>query len=401
MPKIFEESVLAGMTFSNRIIRSATHEGMADEYGRPLQELAKVYTRLALGGVGAIITGFAAVQKNGRVLLNLPMFDKDEYIKDYRKILEPVKEYGTPVILQLVHGGGQIDPILTKIEAVAPSKLKYPLNGALARAMSESEIEEVIENFVKAVVRAKAAGFDGVQLHAAHGYLLSEFLSPCCNRRKDKWGGNTEGRFRIISDIVKGAKHELSSYPILMKFNAYDGDRNGMTIPESIKIAKLFEETGGDAIEVSSGGIALGFQSVRMTEFPVEAIINMHHRYRNKSSLSKKILSAVLPFALKMLKPLHNYNVAAASEIKKQVNIPVIVTGGIRNFDTMESILEKEQADYISLCRPLIIEPNLVKKFKEGNQGRSKCIDCGYCLIGVTENLLYCYHGKPTLQAQH
>jgi len=101
-----------------------------------------------------------------------------------------------------------------------------------------------------------------------------------------------------------------------MKFNAYDGDRNGMTIPEAIKIAKLFEETGGDAIEVSSGGIVLGFQSVRMTEPPIEAVMNMHHRYRNKSSLSKKILSAVLPFAHKMLKPIHKYNVVAASEIK-------------------------------------------------------------------------------------
>jgi 2,4-dienoyl-CoA reductase-like NADH-dependent reductase (Old Yellow Enzyme family) len=398
MPKVFEESVLAGMTFSNRIIRSATHEGMADECGRPLEELAKVYARLALGGVGAIITGFAVVQRNGRLLPNTLMFDKDEYIEDYRKILEPVKGYGAPVILQLAHGGGQIDPVLTKIEAVAPSKLKYPLNGALARAMSESEIEEVIENFVKAVVRAKAAGFDGVQLHAAHGYLLSEFLSPCCNRRKDKWGGNTEGRFRIISDIIKGAKHELRNYPILMKFNAYDGDRNGMTIPEAIKIAKLFEKAGGDAIEVSSGGIALGFQYARMTKFPVEAIMNMHHSQRNKSALSKKILSALIPFAVKMLKPLHNYNVAAAFEIKKHVNIPVIVTGGIRNFAAMESILEKGQADYISLCRPLIIEPNLVKKFKEGKQDRSKCIDCGYCLVGSIESQLYCYHGKPTLR---
>lgn len=397
MPKIFEEGSIAGIAFSNRIIRSATHEGMADKSGRPLEELTKVYTRLANGGVGAIITGFAAVQPNGRVLPNMLMFDKDEYIEDYQKILEPVKEYGTSVILQLAHGGGQIDPVLTKEEAVAPSKLKYPFNGASARAMREEEIEEVIKNFVKAIVRAKAAGFDGVQLHAAHGFLLSEFLSPCCNKRKDKWGDTTEGRFRIISEIIKGAKRELESFPILMKFNAYDGDRNGMTIPEAIKIAKLFEEAGGDAIEVSSGGIVLGFQSSRMNEPPTKAIMNMHHRYRNKSALSKKILSKLLPLVLKMLEPIHNYNVAAAFEIKEHVKIPVIVTGGIRNLDAMESILEKEQADYISLCRPLIIEPNLVKKFKEGKQDRSRCIDCGFCLIGIAENRLRCYYGKPTV----
>ncbi|MDW7739704.1 MAG: NADH:flavin oxidoreductase [Bacillota bacterium] len=400
MPKVFEESVLAGLTLSSRIIRSATHEGMAGESGRPIPQLSDLYLRLARGGVGAIITGYAAVQENGRTLNNMLMMDKDELVDDYRKLLKPVNDYGTPVIMQLAHGGGQIDPDLVKVEAVAPSKMKYPLNEVVARALSEAEIEEIIKNFVQAISRAKGAGFDGVQLHAAHGYLLSEFLSPCCNKRTDQWGGNTENRFRIINEIIVRARKEVGSYPILMKINAYDADKNGMTKPEAISIAKLFEEAGGDALEVSSGGIALGFHPVRMTAPPVEAIMNLHHRYREKSAISKRVLSAMLPLMIKNLRPLHNYNIEAAAEIKKHLKIPIIVVGGIRDIDTIEKILEEEKADYVSLCRPFIIEPNLVNHFKDKKQETSKCIDCGYCLIGVVDRQLRCYHGKILRQME-
>lgn len=260
--------------------------------------------------------------------------------------------------------------------------------------MSDAEIKEVISNFIKAISRAKKAGFDGVQIHAAHGLLLFSFLSPQCNKRNDKWGGDTKGRFRIIDEILQGARQEVGSYPILIKISAFDSARNGMTVNEAIKIAEMFEDAGGDAIEISSGGINLGFRSVRMVKPPIDAIFNLHHRYRSKSAVSKKILAAFMPLVLKPSGPLHNYNVAAAAEIKNRVNIPVIVVGGIRNLADMECILEKGKADYISLCRPLIIEPDFVNNLKVGKRDRSKCIDCGYCLIAVTTNQLRCYHGK-------
>jgi 2,4-dienoyl-CoA reductase-like NADH-dependent reductase (Old Yellow Enzyme family) len=204
MNQVFEETTLAGLRLKNRIIRSATFEGMGDESGRPSDNLSQLYLRLAEGGVGAIITGGIIVQRNGRPLPRSLMIDSDGFLDAFREIISPVKALGTPIIAQLEHGGGLADRATTGTEAVGPSKKKYPSWSTECREMTVSEIHKIIEAFVKAIERAKQVGFDGVQLHAAHGYLLSEVLSPRVNKRKDKWGGSTENRFRIIREIVQG-----------------------------------------------------------------------------------------------------------------------------------------------------------------------------------------------------
>jgi 2,4-dienoyl-CoA reductase-like NADH-dependent reductase (Old Yellow Enzyme family) len=204
MNQVFEETTLAGLRLKNRIIRSATFEGMGDESGRPSDNLSQLYLRLAEGGVGAIITGGIIVQRNGRPLPRSLMIDSDGFLDAFREIISPVKALGTPIIAQLEHGGGLADRATTGTEAVGPSKKKYPSWCTECREMTVSEIHKIIEAFVKAIERAKQVGFDGVQLHAAHGYLLSEVLSPRVNKRKDKWGGSTENRFRIIREIVQG-----------------------------------------------------------------------------------------------------------------------------------------------------------------------------------------------------
>jgi len=392
--KVFESSTIAGIPVKNRFFRSATHEGMSDWYGHPLDSLGKLYIQLAEGGVGAIITGFAAVQQNGREANNMLMFDRDDYIDDYKRLLEPLKKFNVPVFLQLVHAGGQSDPSTAGRDPVAPSKIMFPLFRTTPRAMSSEEINELIENFVRAVVRAKEAGFEGVQLHGAHGYLLFSFLSPYCNRRMDKWGGDTEGRYRIVGEIVRRVRQEVGDYPLLLKISAYDVDKRGMTVQESVRMAKMFEESGGDAVEVSCGGINRNLMCARSAKTPVEAIFSLEHNYAALPTVKKQVMSFLLPYVLKPLKPLHSYNVEAAAAFKKQLSIPVIVVGGLRKLDEMEKILEEDQADYVSLCRPLIIEPALVNKFKEGVQKESKCIDCIYCLLAANSNSLRCYHGK-------
>ena len=184
MNKVFESSTIAGIQLKNRVFRSATHEGMSDRNGYPLDTLGKLYTQLAEGGVGAIITGFAAVQQNGRACNNMLMFDRDDYIDDYKRLLEPIKKFNVPVILQLAHAGGQGDPSTAGRDPVAPSKLMYPLYRTIPRAMSDKEINELIENFVRAIVRAKKAGFEGVQLHGAHGSVCLGPNVLCAARSK-------------------------------------------------------------------------------------------------------------------------------------------------------------------------------------------------------------------------
>ena len=392
--KVFEESSISGVRLKNRIIRSATHEGMGDAEGHLLPKLTSLYTKLANGGVGAIITGYRSVQKNGKTFTNMCMFDDDRYIDEYRDLNAAMKELNTPLFIQLVHGGGLTASFITGEKAVSPSPLNNLLHMRRSRQLMDGEIEEIIENFVKAIERAKKSGFSGVQLHAAHGYLLNEFLSPAVNKRNDKWGGAIENRFRIVAEIMARARQKVGDYPILVKFSAYDGDKAGIRIDESIRIAELFQKAGFNALEVSCGGISDGFNAVRTTAIPTEALIGLIPWNQSLPILVKAIFKVTFPLLVKMHTPLHNFNVEAAAEIKKRVDIPIIVVGGIRKLADAEDIVEKKKADFVSMCRPFIIEPNIANKFKSGKQLESRCIDCGYCLMGVMGQQLRCYYGK-------
>jgi 2,4-dienoyl-CoA reductase-like NADH-dependent reductase (Old Yellow Enzyme family) len=394
MTTVFEETTLAGMKLKNRIIRSATHEGMGDKDGRPMPELGQVYANLVKGGVGAMITGFIGVQKNGRALSNMRMLDHDELIDAYQAITALVKESGVPIIAQLAHGGGQIDKQVIGERPAAPSAKFYPLSMGMARALTEEEIAEIIDSFVAAVERAYQAGFSGVQLHAAHGYLLQEFLSPRSNTRGDRWGGSTENRFRIIAEIIRKARDRVGKFPILVKFSAYDGDKHGVRIEEGLRIAELFQKSGFDAIEVSCGGSEDGFNALRVTKIPAAVMLALVPWYRSFSRPKKIVLKALLPLMIKRPLPLLNYNVEAAARIKKAVDLPVIVLGGIRRIKDIEQIIGERKADYVAMARPFIIEPEIVNRFKSGTQEESRCINCGYCLLGVTSSKLRCYYGQ-------
>lgn len=393
---IFEQTSLAGIKLKNRIIRSATHEGMADEKGLPTEKLKKLYVRLAKGDVGAIITGNAVIQANGKnSLVAMTMIDNDNSIPAYQKITDAVHEYGTPIIMQIVHCGRQTRSKLTGLPTVAPSAIRDAFYSEdVPKELSEDEINEIIGNFVSAVIRAKQAGFDGVQLHLAHGYLLSEFLSSYSNRRKDRWGGSTENKYRIIGEIFKRAREKTGDYPILVKLNAYDGRKNGMRIEEAVRIAQMLEKSGCAAVEVSCGVVEDGLSTMRGEKLPADAAMKYNFKYKNLPGLVKAIAKPVIKAFMKQPKPLLKYNLDAAIQIKKSVNIPVIVVGGINNINDIHDMIENSHMDFVSMCRPFIIEPDIVSKFKKGTQTKSKCIMCNYCMIIAEEQPVKCYYGK-------
>jgi 2,4-dienoyl-CoA reductase-like NADH-dependent reductase (Old Yellow Enzyme family) len=392
--KVFEESSIAGVRLKNRFIRSATHEGMGDAQGRPLPELTGLYTKLAESNVGAVMTGYVSIQKNGKTTVNMRMFDDDRYIEEYRNLNNAMDELDTPLFLQLAHGGGLTASFITGEKAVSPSPFYSLSYRKRSRQLDNREIEEIIENFVKAIERAKRCGFSGVQLHAAHGYLLNEFLSPAINKRNDKWGGSIENRFRIVAEIMAKTRHQVGDYPILVKLSAYDGDKGGMRIDDSLRFAELFQKAGCDALEVSCGGVTDGFNAIRTGALPTEALVELIAWNQSLPALTKAMIKKISPLLVKRHAPLHNYNVEAAAAIKKCVDIPIIVVGGIRKLADAEDIIEKKKADFVAMCRPFIIEPNLVNKFKSGEQSQSRCIDCAYCLMGVSGKPLHCYYGK-------
>jgi 2,4-dienoyl-CoA reductase-like NADH-dependent reductase (Old Yellow Enzyme family) len=393
---IFEPALLSGIKLKNRIIRSATHEGMADEKGFPTEKLKKLYIRLAKGDVGAIITGNAVIQADGKNgLFAMTMINDDNIIPAYREITDAVHQYDTPIIMQIAHCGRQTRSKSTGLQTVAPSALRDAFYSEdVPKELSENEINGIIDNFVSAIIRAKQAGFDGVQLHLAHGYLLSEFLSSYSNRRKDRWGGSTENKYRIISEIFKRAQEQVGNYPILVKLNAHDGRRNGMRIEEALRIAQMLEKSGCAAIEVSCGTVEDGLYTMRGEKLPAYAAMNYNFKYKNLPGIVKLIAQPILQTFMKQPKPLLKYNLDAAIQMKKVVNIPVIVVGGINNIDDINDIITNINMDFVSMCRPFIIEPNIVSKFKKGTQTESKCIMCNYCMIIAEEQSLKCHYGK-------
>jgi 2,4-dienoyl-CoA reductase-like NADH-dependent reductase (Old Yellow Enzyme family) len=398
MNRVFEKTSFAGIGMRNRIIRSATHEGMGDRDGRPLRALTDLYEQLAANQVGAIITGFAGVNRNGRILPNMVMFDRDEYVDDYRALNAKIGEYNVPVILQLVHGGGQCFQQMIGDIPVAPSSIKVQGYESKPQELSGAGIETIIDSFVRAIGRAQKAGFAGAEIHAAHGYLLAEFLSPHYNHRQDRWGGSVENRFRIVGEILRRARQTVDKYPIMVKISAHDLFEDGAGMEDVILLAQMLQQAECDAIEVSCGNYD-GFllTTIRMPAVPVEAMLKWAPQYAGLPEQQKEQLRVILPQVLKVPQPLNNYNVEAAARIKSHVDIPVIVVGGIRKLSDIEDIVKKNKSDFVSMSRPFVIEPDIVAKFGNGRQAESHCINCGFCLLGVVGHTLKCYHGKiPT-----
>lgn len=235
---LFNETKISDLTVKNRIIRSATHDGLADENGAPSDKLIAKYEHLAKSEIGCIITGYAAVSRNG--VSPYPRMMKiydDSVIGKYKELTDAVHRHGVPLVLQIAHCGRQTSSKAIGQQKVAPSNVLHAFYPGKAKVLTESEIFGIIDDFVSASVRAEKAGFDAVQLHGGHGYLLHDFLSSYGNRRNDNWGGSLENRCRIVELIIKGIK-EKTNLPVWIKLSAEDNRKGGMNIDSSVEICK-------------------------------------------------------------------------------------------------------------------------------------------------------------------
>lgn len=394
---ILEETLISGIKVKNRIFRSATHDGLANADGEPDERLIRKYENLAKNEVGCIITGYAAVSRNGVSPYPgmLKIYD-DKVIDRFAELTSAVHAYNTPIVLQIAHCGRQTSSKAIGCSKVAPSDIMHMLYPDRAKVLTDEEINEIINDFVMAAKRAEKAGFDAVQLHGGHGYLLHDFLSSYGNRRKDKWGGSPENRCRIVELIIKGIK-DNTSLPVWIKISAEDNRKNGMRPETTAEICKRLEKAGCDAIEVSCGTVQDGMNTMRSKLMPMDAVFKYREPLASMPGfINKPVLAAakaVNPF-IKQPEPLDNFNVTNAGIIKESVNIPVICVGGIHRLEDMEVITTSGKADYISMCRPFICEPALVKKFKEGKSTEAKCIMCNYCGLIIEKEPTACLYGK-------
>lgn len=394
---IFEKASVAGLTVKNRIFRSATHDGLADENGAPTEKLIKKYAYLAKNNVGCIITGYAGVSENGMspypAMLKL---HRDELIDSYKALTDAVHEYDEPIVAQLAHCGRQTSSKVIGAQKTAPSAMRHLFYWDKAAELDEAGIYQIIDDFVSAAVRAEKAGFDAVQLHGGHGYLLHDFMSAYGNRRNDSWGGSLENRCRIVELIIKGIK-EKTHLGVWIKLSAYDNRKNGMNVDDSIEILKRLERAGLDCVEVSCASVEDGMSTMRSRLMPMDAVFEYKEPCASFPKPFKKFSLWAANLVNPMIKqplPLENYNVASAERIKRSLSIPVIAVGGIHRLNDMEQIVSSNKADFVSMCRPFICEPNLVTKLMSGEQKNAKCIMCNYCGLVIEKESTKCLYGR-------
>lgn len=361
MKKLFDKTKINQMELKNRFVRSATWEGLANPDGSCSEKIIEMMLELAKGQVGLIITSHAYVNQDGQgSIKQLGIYD-DRFISDYRKMVERVHQEGSKIVLQITHAGARTLAQLKDSKPFGPSPLKIK-DVLRCREITLSEIFETILDFKKAAVRAKKAGFDGVQLHGAHGYLLSQFLSPFFNQREDEYGGSIENRARLILEILQAIRSELGrQFTILIKLNSDDFIEGGFTPEQMVQVVSLLELAGIDAVELS-GGMSLGISKHSFSRISKHAAEEDEAYYRD-----------------------------AAKLYKRKIFLPLILVGGIRSYELANELVEKEVTDYISLCRPLIREPNLIKRWQEGDIQKAKCISCNGCFIPARAGEgLYC-----------
>jgi 2,4-dienoyl-CoA reductase-like NADH-dependent reductase (Old Yellow Enzyme family) len=359
MNTIFDQTTINGMTLGNRLVRSATWEGMCDADGKPGQKLIDFYRALAHGNVGLIITGYAFISPEGKQLPGKMGIQTDDFANVMKEMTKVVHDEGGKICIQLVHAGGQTDTGNAGRQPLAPSAVQIDQYPELPAEMTQEDISRVIASFGSGARRAKDWGFDAVQLHGAHGYLINQFLSPLTNKRVDEYGGSIENRCRFLMETYQAVRSAVGpDFPVMIKLNGSDNLAGGLTIDDAVFAAKALDESGIDCIEVSGGTPASGDQS------PARTKINSPEK--------------------------EAYNLSLAGPVRSAVKCPIMVVGGLRSIEVAEKIIQ-ESADYISMARPFIREPGLAKRWQEGDTSPARCISCNSCFMpGIKEGGIYC-----------
>ncbi|MFZ5427184.1 MAG: NADH:flavin oxidoreductase [Thermodesulfobacteriota bacterium] len=356
---LFQPVRLGPLTLGNRFVRSATWEGMAAEDGSVTDRLIGTLARLAKGGVGLVVAGHAYVLKQGQSGPWKTGVHDPSMKPGLTALASAVREAGGKVAAQLAHGGIKASVKLTGMEALGPS------DGEGFRAMTAEEIEAATQAFGRAALLCRESGFDAVQIHAAHGYLLSQFLSPFYNKRADGYGGSLENRARFLVSVARAVRQAVGDgYPVLCKLNSEDFLPGGLSMNESLEVAVMLKEAGLDILELSGGTGDSGKLS------PVRV-----GRARSPED--------------------EGYFKQAAARFKAGVDLPLILVGGIRSPEAAARLVADGVCDAVSMCRPLIREPDIINRWKSGDTRPSACVSDNLCFRpAMSGEGIYCLTEK-------
>ena len=366
---LFQPGAIGGLKPRNRLVRAATFEGMATDEGVPTEQLRDLYCQLAGAEVGLIITCGATIEAWQKrpsalgALSPLSMYH-DRFIEPWPRIVDAVHARGAKLAMQIGHAGRMEAPELRGSPPLAPSAVPIEASGVVPREMTRDDIAKVMELFGQACRRVKEAGFDAVELHGAHGNLITNFMSPFTNRRQDEYGGGPAGRARFAVEVVRRCRELVGpDFPLIMKLSFSDFIEGGLRGDEALEIAALIAEAGLDCIEVSGGTLS-----------------------ESKERIAVKGVAKPSQEA---------YFRAHGQALKKRVDLPVILVGGMRSPKVMEDVLSQGAADFISLCRPFIREPELVQRWAGGDRRKATCISCNQCYDNWIFRPMRCYVEEP------
>lgn len=354
--KLFTSAKIGTLELSNRLIRSATQDPFGQPDGTACQAQIDLHADIAESGVPLIITAYTYVSPEGRATDIQVGFCNEAHYESQKKLVEAVHEKGGRIVLQINHAGQNVyfTPDLPDPTPLAPSGDKKAPNGLMTREITVEDMDRLCKDYVAAAVKGKELGFDAVQLHCAHGYLLNQFMDPNYNQREDEFGGSAENRFRFVRQILLALREALGAdYPILVKVNTNcAGEADAAYAEDIVYFCREFEALGVDAIELS------GFDWIAQG------------KQKN-----------------------HNYYLERAKAVRAAVNIPIIFVGGVRTQEDIDAVLDAGM-DFISLSRPFIAQPDLIEHLKAGED--AKCISCSKCFVLWEREGRRCVlHDKP------
>ncbi|MCL9775317.1 NADH:flavin oxidoreductase [Vibrio methylphosphonaticus] len=349
MSTLFTETRLGNMTLKNRFIRSATWENMATETGHMTDKLYAIYEELAQGEVGLIVTGYANIVEEEKPNAGMMGIYNDSFIDEYKKLTERVHHYGSKIVMQLAYGGTKTTYNVGERVIYSPSDIPELGTQTQGSAMTKSDIDYIVQAFAKGALRAKQSGFDGVEIHAAHTYLINQFLSPYYNQRDDEYGGSLDNRMRFLLEIYQQTRQQVGdAFPILVKLTASEFFAGGLTFNETQEVCKVLEHVGVDAIIISG---------------------NIHGK------ADTMIGQSYDGYTIQEEGYFHEYG----DVISQEVSVPVITVGGLTDIDAIESIAANTNIQYFALSRPLLSEPHLIKRWQTGDRSPVECERCSKC----------------------
>ncbi len=375
---------IGSLTLPNRLVRAATSETMAGPDGVVTEAYFELYRRLAAGGAGLILTGHMYVEPRGQASANQTGIHHDGVVPALRQATDAVHDSGGRIFAQLGHCGSQTT--MPAVRPVAPSPVPNAMYNLEPEELTPEAIKALIDSFGQAARRAVAAGFDGIHLHGGNGYLISEFCSPHANTRTDDWGGDAERRSRFMFEVYDAVRAQVGAgFPVTARLSVEDSIPDGLQQEESLLRARVLAQRGIDGFETTFGVMRSYLENIR----PYVAV-GAAQAWRNL-------------LIQRAWKPAGDeaYYRPFARAVKAATGVPVILVGGIRSTEAMTDILTSGDADFLAMARPLIREPDLVRKLEAGHTGTTACVSCNMCLAHDGLDPLRCWRTGPRSVISH